>query len=272
MYEDADVELDAFARPGRIFCIASAGSTAFRLADRHDVVACDVNPVQLDYARRRAEGAPEKPGDVERAMEIARTFLPIVGWHESVLRAFLALSNLDEQVAFWTLRLDTRRFRAGFDATMSRALLRTVYAPRFLDVLPARLGPVLRARLARGFARHRNATNPYARTLLLGESADEHRPRASAVRFVLGDAAGVLESSPPGSFDGFALSNILDGADRSYRARLACAVRRAAAPDAVVVVRSFAEPPVELVVNHAARDRSMLWGIVDIAQAERFGA
>jgi len=37
---------------GRVFCIASAGATAFRLADQHEVVACDINPAQLAYAER----------------------------------------------------------------------------------------------------------------------------------------------------------------------------------------------------------------------------
>jgi hypothetical protein len=56
MYEDAEIEREAFAGKDRVFCIASAGSTARRLADEHDVVACDINPVQLAYAERRARG------------------------------------------------------------------------------------------------------------------------------------------------------------------------------------------------------------------------
>ncbi len=270
MYEDAEIERQAFQGRGRVFCIASAGDTAFRLADRHEVVACDINPAQLSYAERRAGGAATEIGDAERAMKFARAFLPLVGWRAGVLRSFLALSDVNEQIAFWREHLDTRRFRASFDALMSPAILRAVYAPQFLSFLPARFGSVLRKRLERGFARHPNASNPYARALLLGETSDEPRPGTMNIRFVLGDAASVLESCAPGNFDGLSLSNILDGAEPSYRSRLSRAVRRAATEEAVIVLRSFAEPPPGLDTNHAECDRSMLWGVVDIRKAHTF--
>ena len=272
MYEDVAIEQAAFAGKGKVFCIASAGSTALCLADEHEVVACDINSAQLAYAERRARGSAEEIGDAERAMSFARVFMPLVGWRAEVVREFLALSDLPQQMTFWHERLDTRRFRAGFDALMSRAILRAAYAPRFLSFLPLRFGAVMRQRLERGFARHANTSNPYAPALLLGtlSTTDEPLTRERQIRFALGDAASFLESCAPRSFDAFALSNILDGAELSYRSRLSRAVRRAATEDAVVVLRSFAEPPPELETNHAERDRSMLWGVVDIRSAQAF--
>ena len=44
------IELDAFRPGGRILCIASAGCTAMKLAPDHEVVAVDINPIQLAYA------------------------------------------------------------------------------------------------------------------------------------------------------------------------------------------------------------------------------
>jgi hypothetical protein len=122
--------------------------------------------------------------------------------------------------------------------------------------------------MERSFATHPNRTNPYARALLLGELRDEPAPpEAGKIRLVHADAAAYLEAAPGGSFNGFTLSNILDGAETSYRARLLAAVKRAAAPNAVAVLRSFGEPPAVLPTNHAAEDRAMLWGIVDVKPA-----
>ena len=264
MHEDAEIERTAFRGKSRVFCIASAGCTALRLCDDHEVVACDINPVQLAYAERRFLGGAPGLGKAERAMKFARAFMPLVGWRAGVIREFLALSDPLAQIGFWREQLDTLRFRKGFDALMSHAILRTLYAPQFLSFLHPRFGAVLRSRLERGFARHPNATNPYARELLLGEAHDQPRPRMPRVQFLLGDAATYLESCPIGSFDAFSLSNVLDGAEPSYRNRLFHAIRHAATKDAVVVLRSFAEPPPELAVNHAENDRAMLWGIVDV--------
>ncbi len=270
MYEDAEIERAAFQGKGRVFCIASAGATALQLADQHEVVACDINPAQLAYAERRAGGTPAETGDAERAMNFARAFMPLVGWRAGVVRAFLALSDVAEQMPFWRKHLDTRRFRAGFDILMSPAILRAVYAPQFLSFLPSKFGAVLRKRLERGFARHQNTSNPYARALLLGETSEDPRRGAPNIRFVLADAASWLESCPARFFDGFALSNILDGAEPACRSRLLRAVRCAATEEAVVVLRSFTEPPPGFDGNHAECDRSMLWGVVDVRSVQTF--
>jgi len=268
MYEDAEIERGAFPPGGRVFCIASAGCTAMKLAPRHEVVAVDINPAQLAYAERRFAGEPCVRGTAERVMAFARAFAPAVGWSSSCLHPFLELDDPAMQTAYWRRNLDTWRFRVAFDALLSITALRAVYASPLLDFLPRRFGPVMRGRMARCFARHPNRTNPYARALLLGELPDEPPPpEAGTIRLVHADAAAYLEREPAASFDGFALSNILDGADASYRRRLIAAVQRAATPGAIAVLRSFREPPSAVPTNRALDDRAMLWGVVDVKPA-----
>ena len=267
MYEDPEIEASVFPPGGRIFAIASAGCTAMALGAQHEVTAVDINPVQLAYARRRLEGAPMEVGTAERVMAALRSLLPLAGWRRRVIDEFLAQGDPGEQLAFWRRRLDTVRFRAGFDLGLSVTGLRAVYASPFLELLPPHFGRVMRGRLERGFGAHPNRTNPYARALLQGELEGPSDTGARSVNLVEADAAGYLESCPAGSFDGFTLSNILDGAPPSYQRRLLAAVAHAASPGSVAVLRSFAEPPPSLATNLAARDRSLLWGVVEARPA-----
>jgi S-adenosylmethionine:diacylglycerol 3-amino-3-carboxypropyl transferase len=272
MYEDPSIELEAFRLGSRVMCIASAGCTAMKLAPHHEVVAVDINPVQLAYAERRFDGDPGVRGRAERIMDFMRFFGPLAGWWPSCVRTFVELDEPAEQMRYWKDTLDTWRFRAAVDGLFSVTALRSVYAPRFLDFLPKRLGAVMRDRMERCFARHPNRSNPYARSLLLGELSSEPPPaQANEIQLVHADAASFLESQPPASFDGFTLSNILDGTDPAYQERLFAAVKRAATPDAITVLRSFGDKDADFPTNRADDDRSMLWGSVLVRPASELG-
>lgn len=273
VYEDVSIELDAFPPGGRIFCIASAGCTAIALSRRNEVTAVDINPVQLEYARRRAAGAPMQVGSAERVMAIGRRFLPLAGWRHAALEDFLDLEDPQEQIRFWSKTLNTHRFRYATDAMFSLAWLRTVYASPFLSILPPRFGSVMRSRMERCWSLHPNRSNVYARALLLGELDSKPVAESAAnIRFACADAAEFLESCSPASFDGFSISNILDGAPEQYRRRLYAAVQRAAQPDSMIVRRSFGEPSGASATNLAARDCSILWGIVDVRPVRQLTA
>ena len=268
MYEDPRIEQAAFAPGGRVFCIASAGCTAIHLSLDHEVVAVDINPAQVDYAAGRIAGAPMAAGSAEKLMRVGRTLFPLAGWHAARLREFVALDDPATQSVAWKRDFDTRRFRIGLDLLLSAATLRAGYSSRLIASLPARFAEVMRSRMERCFARHPNRTNPFVRALLLGEMSDDApAPRASAIRVACSDAAEFLEQGPAQGFDGFTLSNILDGADEGYRERLFRAVARAAKPNAVAVLRSFAEPSADVTSNRAVDDRSMLWGVVQVSPA-----
>jgi S-adenosylmethionine:diacylglycerol 3-amino-3-carboxypropyl transferase len=276
MHEDWRIETAAFRPGGRIFCIASSGCTALALAARgFRVTAADINPVQVEYARARLAGAPVRDGVAERWMARLGRALPLLGMRERDLRAFLQLSDPPEQVRVWNERLATRRFRAALRCALHPAVMRLTHGARFVDSLPPRFDRIVRGRFERAWANHPNRDNPYAWRLLLGEEPPSSEPliAADSVELVCADAAGYLESCPPASFDGFSLSNMLDAVPPAYRERLLAAVRRAAAPGAVLVLRSFWEPadPTDRdTAEWAARDRSLLWGgiqVEDVATA-----
>lgn len=268
MHEDSAIELGAFHPGVRVFCIASAGCTAIALSSRHEVVAVDINPVQAAYARSRFSGEPARSGSADALMSAARRLSVLAGWSRRLLHDFLGLSDPAEQMDYWRRRLDGPGLRAGLGLLLSRGVLRAAYAPPFLRGLPRGFGRVLRERMERAFSRHSNRDNPYARGLLMGEWTDASPPReAAAIRVEHADAASFLEGQPAASFDAFTLSNVLDGASATYRGRLFAAVRRAGTADAVVVLRSFADPPSAASTNRAAEDRSILWGTVHVRPA-----
>ncbi len=272
MYEDAAIELGAFASGGHIFCIASAGCTAMKLAAHHKVVAVDINPVQLAYVERRLGRAPVQRGSADRILAFLRALGPLAGWRRRTVQAFLDFDNPKEQILYWRRHLDTLRFRAAFDLLFSRPVLRAMYSRSFLNRLPPNFGAIMRGRMERCFTLHPNRKNPYARALLLGDisSSTNDFAERGQIQLECADAAAFLERQPAGSFTGFSLSNILDGANPAYERRLFAGVRRAAAPGALVVLRSFREPHLLMQTNHAAQDRAMLWGIVDVRPTAAF--
>lgn len=269
MYEDAAIELRVFQPGGRIFCIASAGCTAMKLAAHHTVVAVDINPVQVAYVQERlGRPAQVKRGSAERLLAFARSLAPLAGWNKRTVDAFLDLDDPKQQLLHWRRHLDTRRFRAAFSFLFSRLVLRSVYSAAFLNGLPPNFGTVLRSRMERCFALHPNRRNPYAYALLAGDTRfGSDNPALRQIEVQCAEAADFLERQPAGSFTGFSLSNILDGTNAAYARRLLAAVQYAAAPGAIVVLRSFREPQCAPETNHAAEDRAMFWGIVDVRQA-----
>jgi Protein of unknown function (DUF3419) len=268
MHEDWMIEAEALPERGRIFCIASAGCTAFALASRGaSVTAVDANPAQIEYVRERLNGAEPRAGVVEGMLARVRTLRSLVGWSHEELSDFCALEDVQAQIDFWSTRLDTRRFRAGLALLLNPLSLRLAYSSPLVAALPPLFSRVVRRRLERGFSLHSNRQNPYARFLLLGEDAQPEPQPGIDLTLACADAAAYLEQSAPASFHGFAFSNVLDGASPAYGQRLFSAARRAAAPRAVVVVRSFNHPATAEEETRAACDRSLLWGSVRVGEA-----
>lgn len=271
-YEDCGIELRAFRPQSRVFAIAGAGYTARALAAAgHRVTAVEIDPDQLAYARSRAEGGPGCAGAAERLLAFGRGMARLAGWTQRKLVEFLDLSDCARQVEYWDERLDTPIWRAAVDTLLAPRLLGLCYAAPLAASLPDEFGRRIRQRLRRGWASHPNRSNPYAAALMLGTAPVDPGPTTTPIQFVCADAAEFLEGCPPSTYDAFALSNIGDGASQEYLLRLRNAVEHAAAPNAVVVSRTFAEPGPDTTTNWAALDRSMLWGAVYAGAVTSFG-
>jgi hypothetical protein len=120
----------------------------------------------------------------------------------------------------------------------------------------------LRRRIADGVARYPNATNPWARRLLLGREcpgAAGLMP-APGVTWVHADVADHLNSVPAAWYDAVSLSNVLDGPPSAYVARLRDALRHAVRPGGPVVLRTFGDR--SPLPGRPLADRSLLWGAV----------
>lgn len=271
-YEDPAIELRAIPARSRVFSIAGAGYTAQALASAgHRVTAVDISPAQLEYAQARIAGGPARAGAAERLLGAGRHLAALCGWTRRKLDVFLELAASSEQVDYWDRELDTPKWRAVVDTLLAPRILRLCYRGPFVRSLPSCFGSIMRRRLRRGWASHLNRFNPFAALLLVGKPLPGAAPAALPIRFVLADAAEFLEGCAPGSFDAFTLSNIGDGASSAYLRRLHAAVEGAAAPGAIVISRSFAEPASGMDTNLAAKDRAMLWGTVAVCRADALG-
>jgi hypothetical protein len=258
MYEDPGVEVSSLPS-GRVLAIASAGDVAFALAAAgREVVAIDINSAQVEYVRDRMAGAPQQRGQADRYLTRAAKALPLLGMSGDRLRQFFDLDDPGVQAAAWR-RLAGRRFRAALALTFGPAL-RLAYRSELASALPDRFAGELESRLERGFAIHPNRGNPIAPALFGLQT-----PPASAQRIDV-EHAEVLQymrDQSPGSFDGFALSNVADGAPLDFRDELLNAARRIARPGAIAVLRTLRAPRSRDDGARAESDRALIWGGIE---------
>jgi len=258
MYEDPGVEIRSLPK-GRVIAIASAGDVAFGLAAAgHEVVAIDVNPAQVEYARERMTGGPPRLGQADRYLAQAARALPLLGLPRDRLRRFFDLDDPRIQVAEWR-KLAGRRFRAALSLAFGPAL-RLAYRSELASALPRGFAGELVSRLERGFGIHPNRSNPLAPALF---GLPTPPVRAQAVDLQQAELLEYMRAQSTGSFDGFAFSNVTDGAPAGFRDELLTAARRIARPGAIAVLRTLGGPRGAQDVERAASDRALIWGGIE---------
>ena len=259
MYEDYEVERTSLPH-GRVLAIASAGDVSFALAAAgREVVAVDVNPAQVDYVHARITGEPPRGGQADRYLSLAARILPLLGLTRPRLERFFDLDEPRAQVEAWQ-RLAGRRFQAALRVAFGPAL-RVAYRTDLAGALPAGFGSELALRLARGFGIHPNRSNPFARTLF-GLAAAPTPPQLVVVEQA--EVVEYLRAQPADSFDGFAFSNITDGAPAGFREELLAAARPTARRGAAAVLRTLGLPRHREDAARAATDRALVWGGIEV--------
>jgi SAM-dependent methyltransferase len=259
MYEDPDIEAGLLPE-GRVLAIASAGDVAFALAAAgREVVSVDINPSQVEYVRARVAGAPSRAGQADRYLAMAAAALPLLGLSKGRLRTFFDLDDPSIQVTAWR-KLAGRRFRAALGLAFGPAL-KLAYRTDLARALPQGFAVEVAARLERGFGIHPNRSNPLARALFALPVAAISAQRievahAEVVDFLRGQAAR--------SFDGFAFSNVADGATGGFRDELIASARRCARPGAIAVLRTLGMPRSSEDDARAASDRTLIWGGIEV--------
>lgn len=260
MYEDPEVEVAALPA-GRLLAIASAGDVAFALAAAgREVVAVDVNPAQVEYVRSRSAGAPPRAGQADRYLARAAGALPLLGLTHHRLQRFFDLDDPGIQVDAWH-RLAGRRFRTAMSLAFGPAL-RLAYRSDLLRALPAGFAAVLASRLERGFGIHPNRGNALARALFGLPAAPA--PVQPNLVVEMAEVLEFMRAQPVRSFDGFAFSNITDGAPAAFREELLSAASDVARPGAAAVLRTIGLPRSHEDAARAATDRALIWGGIEV--------
>lgn len=262
MHEDPDVEVTALPA-GRVLAIASAGDVAFALAAAgREVVAVDVNPAQVEYVRERSAGAAPRAGQADRYLARAAAALPLLGLTHDRLARFFDLDDPGLQVDAWR-KLAGLRVRAAMSLAFGPAL-RIAYRGELLRALPGAFATVLASRLERGFGIHPNRSNPLA-PALFGRPAAQ-APGQPNIEVEMAEILEYMRAQPARSFDGFAFSNIIDGAAAGFRDELLSAAREVARPSAVAVLRTIGLPRSQEDGARAATDRALIWGGIEVVR------
>jgi S-adenosylmethionine-diacylglycerol 3-amino-3-carboxypropyl transferase len=196
-------------------------------------------------------------GIIERKLkQVMRLLLPLLQGRQR-LDAMFRQEDLSGQRSFYLRHWDNWRWKLLFQWGLSRPVLRLLFGPAFLAPLPADIQRLMKEQVDAAFLGSPLSENGYLWQTFLGRYPPgekglpiylqpEHHSaiRAGMDRLhpVCADAAAWLAEQPPASIGFFALSNILEVTTSDYAARLAGSILHAAAPGAVVCLRSIFPP------------------------------
>ncbi len=170
------------------------------------------------------------------------------------VRALLRAQSVEAQREVWRTLANRRRFNALFATALNPLVLRAFYGAALREGLPLDLGAHVQHNIERTLLQLPISSNPYIVSLLRGRLAREPenwpialRPdsfapinaRLDNLTLTCADATSWLNAQDENSIDFFGLSNVVEAIESASAAALLRAVARAAAPGALVCVRTI---------------------------------
>lgn len=170
------------------------------------------------------------------------------------VRALLHAQNVEAQREVWRTSVNRKRFNALFGVALHPLVLRAFYGAALRAGLPLDLGESVQHNIERTLLELPIASNPYIVSLLRGRLAREPEnwpialcpssfapinARLDRLTLTCADATSWLNAQDENSIDFFGLSNVVEAIEPASAQALLRAVARAAAPGALVCVRTI---------------------------------
>jgi S-adenosylmethionine-diacylglycerol 3-amino-3-carboxypropyl transferase len=264
--EDPEIEalLVTRTRAQAVLLVASGGCTALTLAHRFPslhVTAFDINPLQLEHTRRKAELAARgelaslnvevpRPDGVNQCGEFEKLFRVLRGAIEELvapraeLSAYFAPATTPTQRAEMVERWATSRYwAAAFAVAFNDPLLHAMFGRAATQhAAPGSYPSYFQGAFERGLRRDDGPCNPFLQHVLLGAYRAADAPGYVHVREVpsLELVEGSLDNVPQlERFGVYSLSNVFDWSDDSVVASWARLLVERARPGAAVIIRQL---------------------------------
>ena len=231
-------------------------------------------------------------GTIERILAIARRSYHWLVHSPRLCQRWFELSDLEAQQRYYRDIWDTWRRRMFLRLSVNPILFRwsSPTASQYAHIHRTKILNAILSRLEYALTAMPTATNYFLSRLLLGRflSGPDGEPyylgkqayeafshARERLTIHTDDLIGILERTPPETFNGFALSNVVDWLSQASQERLLTAVIRSAAPGARLCIRSVQPswlPPKSLQPfldtdqlqseSFLSRERSFVYGTV----------
>lgn len=193
-------------------------------------------------------------GWIDRKLEKLVSLFHAVVQNRKRTEAFLVLNDPAAQRAAFEEHWNNWRWRLALNVAFSRSLLSLGYGANALKSLPPDFPRIMKIRIEQALTEHPAATNPYLWQTFLSrypeseegfpyylQTAGWHEARSNAdnLRMTCTDIVTWLKNQPDKTISFFAISNILEIVEPTYKIELLKQIARTSRDRALICVRSI---------------------------------